>query len=609
LIRGSSLLLMALLCAGAARPQTQRYFLPVEGAASDAIQMAIRAVSTSARPGGHGFIRIELHNPGTQARVVDVSVSESWSPTFSARQSAELDPEERVRLVLPIRHVDYQARVTARADGGRWVTIGVPITEPSGDGISVGVVAAPGLDVPGVEAVLDRIMRTMPSSGSMSGTPNRVANLLELRPDELPPTWDGLSGFDLVVVDARRGGLDGFGQSVLRDYIRVGGRILVLGTEALGGGPLADSLSGQPLASGFGSALGLSANEAEGFPGDPGAVTRITPWLTSEDGPLARGARPVSGPLPPEIYQPIAIPGVGDVPYRAYLAVLLLFGVLVGPVNYMVLQRRRKLGFMLLTVPALGLVTTAILLSYGLLRDGLGLHSAARSLTILDQERHDAVSWEGRTVFAGLPPASLKPRPKTSFDVTAVLQSQGHSQGIMLTFEGGVVDGGAVPPRTPVTFGVASSAVERARLRFERLEAGGFEVLASDGLQPVPGPRRIVLRTAEDAYWIQGADGRMESASTFEAEGVVRGLLAGFDGRAMPLDPTFGGAAFPLGNTFGTGGAAQGLRRAAGGDRVPVGCYLAVVLRPGPLDDLGLLGEDAGYHLVLGRLGREDIVD
>ena len=101
----------------------------------------------------------------------------------------------------------------------------------------------------------------------------------------------------------------------------------------------------------------------------------------------------------------------------------------------------------------------------------------------------------------------------------------------------------------------------------------------------------------------------MESTSAAEAEDVVRNLLAGFDGRAMPLDPSFPGEGFQLGSTFGKGGAAQGLRRAASGDRVPVGCYLAVVLRPGSLDDLGLVGEDAGHHIVLGRLGREDIVD
>ena len=609
MIRAWLLLVVALCCVDAARAQTQRASLSVGFAASDSIQVAVRAVSPSARPGGHGFARVDLHNPGKQARVVDVKVDERWSQSYSAQQRAELEPDGRVRLYLPIRHVEYQAQVSARVDGGRWYSVGVPITGPSGDGVSVGVIAAPGFDVSGFESVLDRLLRTMPGPVVTSGTPNRVEQIAELRPDELPPTWDGLSGFDLIVVDARRGGIDGWGQSVVRDYLRTGGHVLVLGADAVDGGPLADVLSGQPLAQGFGDALGVSAADAEGLPGDPAAVARISRWLIRPDGPLARGARPVSGPLPPEMFRPIEIPGVGDVPYRAYLAVLLLFGVLVGPVNYLVLRRRRQLGFMLLTVPALGLVTTAILLSYGLLRDGLGLHGAARSLTILDQERHEAVCWEGRTVFAGLSPASLKPRPTTSFDVTAVLQSNGQSQGILLAFDGGVVDGAAVPPRTPVTFGVASSTTERARLRFERLEAGGFEVLASDGLQPVPGPRHIVLRTAEDAYWLQGADGRMESTSAVEAEDVVRSLLAGFDGRAMPLDPSFPGEGFQLGSTFGKGGAAQGLRRAASGDRVPVGCYLAVVLRPGSLDDLGLVGEDAGHHIVLGRLGREDIVD
>ncbi|MGA0868446.1 MAG: hypothetical protein ACO3UM_05910, partial [Planctomycetota bacterium] len=61
--------------------------------------------------------------------------------------------------------------------------------------------------------------------------------------------------------------------------------------------------------------------------------------------------------------------------------------------------------------------------------------------------------------------------------------------------------------------------------------------------------------------------------------------------------------------TFGNGGVAEGMRRAGAAEGLPAGCYLAVVLRPDLLDDLGLAGEDAGYHLVLGRLGQEDIVD
>jgi hypothetical protein len=597
-------------CAGEAHAQSQRVALPIQGTVGESIPISVRSVSPSVRPGGHGFVRVDLHNPGQQPRTVEVDVRETWSPTYSATDRTVLEPGQRAQLFLSVRFIEYQARIRARVDGGAWFSIVRTIESPEGVGLSVGVVASPGLDVPGLRAVLERLTASASNPGAAFGAPRAVEVFEELRPDELPPTWDGLSGFDLLIVDARRGGVDRATQSVLRDFLRAGGHVLVLGVEALDGGPLAEALSGRPLAVGFGSALGLTIAEAEGLPGNPDAVRRMTPWLLADTGPLMRGARPVSGPLPPEIFQPMAIPGVGDVPYRAYLAVLLLFGVLVGPVNYLALRRKRALGYMLLTVPALGLLTTVVLLAYGLFKDGLDLHSASRSLTILDQEAHDAVSWEGRTVFTGLSPSALRPRATTGFDVTSVLQSQGSERGIMLDFDEGIVGGAAVPPRSPVTFGLASLGPERARLRFERREAAsGFEVLPSEGLRPVPGPRNLVLRTADGSYWVQAADGRMESATSEAATAIVSRLLAGFDGRAIPLDPTFGGASFPLGTTFGKGGAAEGMRRAAAAPAIPAGCYLAVVVRPDLLDDLGLVGEDVGYHLVLGRLGQEDIVD
>ncbi|MDA0934999.1 MAG: hypothetical protein O3C51_16240 [Planctomycetota bacterium] len=608
MIRVLAAVLMALCAGGAARSQTQQVGLPVPGVQGESITAVVRSVSASARPGGHGFVLLELHNPTDRLRKVSVDLRESWSPTYSAAQDVTLDPDGRVRLELPVRHIGYQASPRARVDGGRWYQIGgASASGPEGFGVSIAVVTAPGLDVPGLRAVLERLTNSAPNPGIAFHDPLSISIFEELRPRDLPRTWDGLSGFDLVIADARRGGIDVPSQSLLRDYVRAGGHLLLVGTDALDGGPLADVFSGLPLAVGFGRALGLSSAEAAGFPGNPGVVTRLSPWLTSADGALARGARPVSGPLPPEIYQQLVIPSVGDVPYRAYLAVLLLFGVLVGPVNYMVLRRRRQLGYMLLTVPALGLLTTTILLAYGLLQDGLDLHSASRSLTLLDQVRHEAVSWEGRTVFAGLPPSKLRPRATTCFDITAILQSEANDQGIMLEFKDGVVGGSAIPARTSVTFGVATVGTERARLRFERLEDGALGVLAGDGLLPLEGPHHLVMRTAADAYWLQAADGRLLRVEPAEAVDVVRHQLRRFDDGVVSLASPR--ALFPLGDHFGEGGAAEGMRVAAGPDGLPIGCYLAVVARPAALDDLGLGGEEIGYHLVLGRIGPEDIVD
>ena len=107
------------------------------------------------------------------------------------------------------------------------------------------------------------------------------------------------------------------------------------------------------------------------------------------------------------------IPGVGRAPVTAYLVLISLFVLVIGPVNYFLLQRRRRLYLLLVTVPAGAGLVALVLLNYALLSDGLGVRVRARSVTLIDQREGQAVSWSRQCYYAGLAPRRACTFPRT----------------------------------------------------------------------------------------------------------------------------------------------------------------------------------------------------
>jgi hypothetical protein len=99
------------------------------------------------------------------------------------------------------------------------------------------------------------------------------------------------------------------------------------------------------------------------------------------------------------------IPGVGRAPVGGFQLLIVLFAVMIGPINYFVLRRRRQLYFLIATVPAMALITTLLLLGYAIVSDGFALRGRVRSLTVLDQVRGESVSWSRVSYYAGVAPS------------------------------------------------------------------------------------------------------------------------------------------------------------------------------------------------------------
>ena len=99
------------------------------------------------------------------------------------------------------------------------------------------------------------------------------------------------------------------------------------------------------------------------------------------------------------------IPGVGLAPVNLFRVLITLFVIVIGPVNYFLLHRWKRLHLLLVTIPAGATVVTLGLFGWALFADGLGLRTRIRSFTLLDQRIGHAVCWSRQSYYAGLPPS------------------------------------------------------------------------------------------------------------------------------------------------------------------------------------------------------------
>ncbi|MFO0871523.1 MAG: hypothetical protein U0935_21585 [Pirellulales bacterium] len=130
-------------------------------------------------------------------------------------------------------------------------------------------------------------------------------------------------------------------------------------------------------------------------------------WLLNSVGenrirPLARLGVSRMGDNPD--FGNFLVQGVGKAPVWAFLILLTLFMVAIGPVNYFLLRHIRRLHLLYVTVPASAALVTLTLLTYAVISDGLHVRSRIRSATYIDQLAGTSASWSRQVYFAGLAP-------------------------------------------------------------------------------------------------------------------------------------------------------------------------------------------------------------
>jgi hypothetical protein len=271
----------------------------------------------------------------------------------------------------------------------------------------------------------------------------------------------------------------------------------------------------------------------------------------------------------------LPIPGVDGVPARAYLSILIIFTLLIGPINYWLLWRKRRQVLLVLTAPLISLIFIVLLAGYVVAGEGVGVRARAATFTMLDQVRQQASTRASLSLYAaGMTPAGgLRfARDAAVFtigpDGTGSLERQTLDLTDAQRFTTGVIHA-----RSPTNLEQIAFRPARERLNFSR-DASGMSVI--NGLGATVS--RLLYRDGDTIYTLAGplpAGGK----------GILTiGVLDA--GNVVPSD-------VPLSGRFRHLLANQ-----------PAGSYLAVLERS-PFWDPGISGvaERGSFHLVIGWPG------
>ena len=367
-----------------------------------------------------------------------------------------------------------------------------------------------------------------PAAGGLSAPGGTLATVdFVLEPARLPANWIGYTSVRAVVIGAAEFGmLEDAQKDALLTWAASGGTLIVeAGDGALRGA--ADSLAPDAAADGSGVAyfFGRISRRPSAAIASAGLAAALVDAERTQDESWALPVNRSGASFR------VAIPGVNGVPRRAYLSILILFTLLIGPVNYWVLWRRRRPVLFVLTAPLTSAMFIVLLAGYVIAAEGFHVSGRALTLTMLDQARKQAVTRGRFSLYAAgmTPGGGLRfPRDVAVFPVVADGRSGGSRQILDLTetqqFASGLIQARAQSDLEQVAFRAA-----RERLTFER-DASGVRVTNGLGARI----QSLVFRSHGAVYALEAplADG---ATAALKSGRVDAQALASRDIPAPPL--------------------------------------------------------------------------
>lgn len=201
------------------------------------------------------------------------------------------------------------------------------------------------------------------------------------------------------------------------------------------------------------------------------------------------------------------IEGTGRVPVMSFVVLITLFVIVIGPINYLLLRRWKRLFVLLVTVPVGAGIVTLALFGYALVSDGLGVQTRNRSLTHLDQRSGKMECWARQSYYAGLSPSGgLKyPLDSAVFPIEERPWSNnsgsGRSRTLVWTDDEQQLRSGYLRSREPAQFLVVRSAASQKKIALEVPQSGELTATNQLGVKIV----HLVARNRDGNYF-QGSD-------------------------------------------------------------------------------------------------------
>ncbi|MCP4217337.1 MAG: hypothetical protein GY765_22020 [bacterium] len=92
------------------------------------------------------------------------------------------------------------------------------------------------------------------------------------------------------------------------------------------------------------------------------------------------------------------------VPRWAYIFISLLIAAVVGPVNYVMQKKKKKMSLFYITAPVLAIAGMLALGVYTVVSDGFGIKGNERAMLLHHQDANEGVVYHARGMFAGIAP-------------------------------------------------------------------------------------------------------------------------------------------------------------------------------------------------------------
>ncbi len=291
------------------------------------------------------------------------------------------------------------------------------------------------------------------------------------------PEWLAYSRFDAVAVTAEEllQAPDGV-RDALEQFTECGGVLLVGGPWT----PPASWAGPEGSEAGFGHCFVLDTPE-EAARAWPNAKTfiRETAQTLGRDRCLTDAHREFP------VVSSLAVPLVG------MLGLMLLFVIVIGPVNLVVTSRLKRRLWMLWTIPILSALTCGLVVAFALFSEGITPRRRTSTVTILDEAARRATTLGQAAYYAPLAAGGLRFSPDTELTSLSLQRDGGFSlffggYGQASHVGGGrVVDwtedqhlvSGWIAPRVPAHFRVRKSARSLARLQVREGEDGSLRAV------------------------------------------------------------------------------------------------------------------------------------
>lgn len=553
------------------------------------LETKVRARATFAWPmdSMHGYfpVQVEIFNESRNAvevKVLGDGKTYQYIVENFALRTVVLQPEERAQFELLVPNFVHDAR--AGAAGVEFDVAGetMRLNQPSSGTryladqlavLAVGDTEPPAGTNDVLKADMDLMSTAYAGSGSRGGTQVSVGAATW---DDLSADWQAYSSLDAVVLStANRAALDAHLEPILA-WVRLGGTLLLVGKE----GP-EELRSVDLLEDAFGSReqpVGTEDLFAYGL-GRIRLVDESFVWSANAWGQACVDAvldrytfhSDFSAVMPGRSVGPdfSGLSPFNELPLRGFLAGLMLFVILIGPLNLLLIGRLRRPALLLLSVPALSGLATLGILGYGILQQGLEVRVRDHSLVYLDQGRARVASLTMRDLFAGgFASEGLRPGPGTAVFPIGDHQDHGPSYRVERSGDAVLLAGDFLPSRQHVRQAIASEAASRLRVE---VEGSGGQVVV-----------RNATPEAIDELYYHALDGKWYRVASLAAGAEQVAGTAMFAGSSLEKSL---------------------LDRFRGEHFVPPGAYIARMESNPFLDDLGLEPEFEGSEsFVIGEL-------